>query len=398
MDEVTTLDEARAFDHWDPRQADDPYPLLTRLREGCPVARSERHQGFWVLSRYDDVNAALRDHATFSSRDIAIPRHEAAAILAVPPLDQDPPEHTRYRRLLLPFFTPARTATLEPGARAAADGLVARLVEGGAAGCEVVRQFSFPMPTVVLAQILGVDSSQHERFLAWTTAIVEGGGNDPGAARQANREIYAHLGEQLDERAVRPRDDLLTFLRTTEFEGDGLSRDEQLGIATLLLIAGIDTTANTLGTAIWFLARDQEAQARLRAEPDLFPSAVEELLRVFAPVSIARILTDDVVVAGCPVSAGEKVLLSLPAANRDGRRFERADEFVFDRFPNPHVAFGAGIHRCIGAHVARMELQVGLQAFLAGTPTFRLADDGDSGVVWKGGPIRGPKAMRLTFT
>src|SRR5262249_14724626 len=155
------------------------------------------------------------------------------------------------------------------------------------------------------------------------------------------------LGEQLDERAAHPRDDLLTFLRTTRFEGDGLSRDEQLGIATLLLIAGIDTTANTLGTAIWYLARDQEAQARLRAEPARFPSAVEELLRLFAPVSIARGVTADVAVAGCPVAGGDQVLLSLPAANRDGRRFEQADEFVFDRFPNPHLAFGAGIHRCI---------------------------------------------------
>jgi cytochrome P450 len=258
-----------------------------------------------------------------------------------------------------------------------------------------VGEYSFPMPTVVLAQILGVDAADNDRFLAWTTAIVEGGGNDPAAARRANQEIYAYLGDQLDDRRARPRDDLLTFLLTAEFEGSTLSREEQLGIATLLLIAGIDTTANTLGTALWYLATDQEAQARLRGDAELYPSVVEELLRIFAPVSIARLVTADAAVSGCPVAAGDQVLLSLPAANRDGRRFERADEFVFDRFPNPHLAFGAGIHRCLGAHIARMELRVGLQEFLAGIPAFRLADADP--VVWKGGPIRGPKAIRLAF-
>jgi cytochrome P450 len=123
---------------------------------------------------------------------------------------------------------------------------------------------------------------------------------------------------------------------------------------------------------------------------------VEEFLRVFAPVSIARLVTEDVEIAGCPLAGGDQVLLSLPAANRDGRRFERSDEFVFDRFPNPHVAFGAGIHRCLGAHIARMELRVGLQEFLAGTPPFRLA--GTSAVTWKGGPIRGPKSVHIEFS
>jgi cytochrome P450 len=384
-------DAARSFDHWDPRQAADPFPLYQQLRDGCPVAHSERHDGFWVLTRYDDVNAALRDHVTFSSRSIAIPRHAPGTILATPPLDQDPPEHTRYRRLLLPYFTPARTAQLEPGARRIARELAARFAEDG--GCELVRQYSFPMPTVVLAQILGVDTSHHERFLAWTTAIVEGGGVDPAGARRANREIYAFLGEQLDDRRQRPRDDLLTFLLGAEFEGSTLSRDEQLGIATLLLIAGIDTTANTLGAAVAHLAAHPDDQARLRAEPELFPSAVEELLRAFASVSIARLVTGDVVVDGCPVPGGDQVLLSLPSANHDERRFARADEVVLDRVPNPHLGFGAGIHRCIGHHIARMELRVGLQELLAAVPPFRLAGP----VVWKGGPIRGPKAIPLTF-
>jgi cytochrome P450 len=384
---------ARGFDQWDPEQAVDPYPLLARLREECPVARSDHHDGFWVVTRYDDVNAALRDHATFSSTVIAIPRQAPGDVLPVPPLDQDPPAHTRYRQLLLPYFSPGRAARLEPAARQTARHLAARL--SGATECEAVRQYAFPMPCIVLAQILGVDASDEKRFLRWTKAIVEGGGNDPAAARQANREIYAYLGEQLDARRDRPRDDLLSYLLTAEFEGSTLSRSEQLGIATLLLIAGIDTTANTLGAAIWYLAQDVGAQERLRAGGPSIATAVEEFLRAFAPVSIARLVTRPVAVGGCPVAEGDQVLLSLPAANRDGRAFDRPDLLVLDRAPNAHLAFGAGVHRCIGAHIARMELKVGLAEFLAGTPTFRLA--GPSPITWKGGPIRGPKELHISF-
>jgi cytochrome P450 len=345
------------------------------------------------LSRYDDVASAIRDAGTFSSECIAIPRRTTADLLRVPPLDQDPPDHTRYRQLLLPFFTPKRALQLESVAQATARALLESVA--GSEEVEVVRTYSFPMPMVVLAEILGVDPSDRDMFGDWIVRIVEVGGNDPEDMAQANAEIYEYLGALLRERQDRPRDDLLTYLSTTESGGRPLSHAEKLGIASLLLIAGIDTTANTLGAALWYLAQDLPLQELLRSDVDRTRVAVEEFLRYFAPVSVAREVTGSVSVGGVPLAGGEQVLLSLPSANRDERAFSAADRVVADRLPNPHVAFGAGVHRCLGAHIARMEMRVGLEEFLAAVPRFRLADSAP--VQWKAGPIRGPKHVHLVL-
>ncbi|GMU77237.1 MAG: cytochrome P450 [Acidimicrobiia bacterium] len=386
-------DAARRFDHWQPEAAVDPYPTLRLLRDECPVAHSDRHGGFWIFTRYDDVSAALRDHETYSSTIIALPKQKPGTILPTPPLDQDPPAHTRYRQMLLPFFTPQRTAALEPVARRTARDLAAAL--DGTGGCEAMSAYCFPMPTVVLGAILGVPAGDQPMFLDWTVKIVEHGGTDPKGAQQANQEIYAYLRDLLAARRHDPRDDILTFLLHADLDGTPLTDDERLGIATLLLIAGIDTTANTLATALWYLALDRGSQRRIREHPGLLTTAIEEFLRVFSAVSIARITTRDVTVGGCPIARGEQVLMSLPAANRDERKFTDAETVVLDRDPNPHLGFGLGVHRCLGSHIARMELRVGLEEFFAAIPDFRLADPAT--VTWKSGPIRGPKWFDLAF-
>ena len=392
-DEVVAAEEARGFDQWQPEAAADPYPLFARLRDHYPVARSDQHGGFWIYTRFDDVAGALRDHETYSSTSIAIPKLPEGKILPVPPLDQDPPVHTRYRQMLLPFFTPQRTALLEPVARNNAQSLLRDAAARG--GCDGIADYCFPMPTVVVGSILGVASRDEAMFCEWLVKIVEHGGTDPDGQAQANKEIYAYLGELLDARKNDPRDDILTFLLTAELDGEPLNDDQRLGIATLLLIAGIDTTANTLGTALWYLATNLSAQRELRQHPELIASAVEEFLRVFSPVSIARITTTDVLLGGCTIERDDQVLLSLPSANRDERKFPNADTVILDRDPNPHAGFGLGIHRCLGSHIARMELRVGLEEFLAAVPEFHLADAG--AVMWKPGPIRGPKQLPLVF-
>ncbi len=383
-------DLAKTFDYWSPAFAPDPYPLLRRLRADCPVARSDKLDGFYVLSRYEDVNAALRDHATFTSTVMTAPAIPLEARPSVLPLDQDPPSHTRYRQLLLPFFTPARAASLEAMARDAA-----RKLAGACTGTiEAYMSYCLPMPTVVISQILGVDATDYRRFEEWIALTVDGQGVDPGAAIDASTEIHEYLAALLARRQQEPRDDLLTFLLTAEVGGAPLSDAERLGIAQLLLIAGIDTTANTLAHALLFLSENTEARQRLAGDPLLMTTAIEEFLRIYAPVSLVRgARSADPEVAGCPIPGGTPVFLSIPSANRDERRFSDAEDVVLDREHNAHIAFGAGVHRCLGAHVARMELRVGLEEFLAAVPDFHLADR--EAVSWKPGPIRGPNRFEL---
>ena len=253
--------------------------------------------------------------------------------------------------------------------------------------------YCFPMPTVVISQILGVEATDYRRFEEWIALTVDGQGVDPGAAIDASTEIHEYLAALLARRQQEPRDDLLTFLLTAEVDGEPLSDAERLGIAQLLLIAGIDTTANTLAHALLYLSEDAEARERLARDRLLMTTAVEEFLRIYAPVSLVRGARTDTEVAGCPIPEGTPVFLSIPSANRDERRFSDAEDIVLDREHNAHIAFGAGVHRCLGAHVARMELRVGLEEFLAAVPDFRLADR--EAVSWKPGPIRGPNRFEL---
>jgi hypothetical protein len=232
-------------------------------------------------------------------------------------------------------------------------------------------------------------------FGQWIIKIVEEGGTDPQGAVEANEQIHRYLGMLLTARRAQPRDDLLSFLLDAKLDGSPLSDTDRLGIATLLLIAGIDTTANTLAASLWYLGQDIEMQDALRAEPGRIQTAVEEFLRFFTPVSVSRIMTCPAQVGATTMPASDQVLLSLPSANRDEAKFDNADSIDPDRLPNPHIAFGGGIHRCLGAHIARSEMRVCLEEFLSAVPRFRLSDAVST--TWKSGPIRGPKAVMLAI-
>jgi cytochrome P450 len=385
------LGVAETFDHWSPDLAADPYPRYQLLRLHCPVAHSQKYGGFWVLSRYEDVLAAIRNPTTFSSSVILIPPQDPDTKVKTPPLDLDPPAHTAYRQLLLPYFSPGRVAKLEPFTRLAAR-REAEIVASQAMA-EIVGSYAFRVPMLVLAEILGVDAADSEMFGQWIIKIVEEGGSDPEGAVEANEQIHSYLGMLLAARRVHPRDDLLSFLLDAQLDGSPLSDPDRLGIATLLLIAGIDTTANTLAATLWHLGQDIEMQNAFRAEPGRIQTAVEEFLRFFTPVSVSRIMTCPVQVGETTMPANDQVLLSLPSANRDEEKFSHADSIDPDRLPNPHIAFGGGVHRCLGAHIARLEMRVCLEEFLSAVPRFRLSDA--VATTWKSGPIRGPKAVTL---
>jgi cytochrome P450 len=313
--------------------------------------------------------------------------------LRVPPLDQDPPEHTRFRQLLLPFFSPGRALKLEPLTRQVAAGLIDGFISEGE--CDAAEAFSKPLPVAVLAQLLGVEPADQALFAEWTTAIVEYGATDPARASKAGADIYAYFANLLDARRDVPRDDLLTYLLEAEVDGEQMSDDERLGCSVLLLLAGIDTTWSTLGSFLWYLAQDPQTRRRIMADHTSMITGVEELLRVFAPTSVARITTRETLIDGHCISENQPVLLPFPSANRDERAFPEPDQVRLDRSPNRHLAFGSGAHRCLGAHLARMELRVALEEFLGRIPNFHLAHP--EAVVWKAGPIRGPRRLELAF-
>jgi cytochrome P450 len=369
------------------------------LRDTCPVARSARFRNMAVPTRHADIEAVARDTATFSSRS---PVAAAFASMAdfnfvVPPISSDPPYHTGFRQLLLPFFAPRRIDALQLGVTEHADGLIDAFLDAGS--CDGAKDYAQHIPVRVIARMLGVPDDDGEQFRTWIHQLLEQGALDIDSALAGLMGPYVYFTEEIERRrAEAPEergDDLITFLLGARLDGRELDEHELFGGCLLLLVAGIDTTWSAIGASIWHLATHPDDQHRLRNEPDLWPTAIEELLRAYAPVTMARDIVRDGEIGGCPVHAGEPLLLPFPAANRDPAVFDRADEVVLDRERNRHVAFGVGIHRCLGSNLARMELRTALERFLHRVPPFTLADPG--AVTWSTGQVHGPRTLPLAF-
>jgi hypothetical protein len=212
---------------------------------------------------------------------------------------------------------------------------------------------------------------------------------------ESARQIFTYLWDRIQEHKENPKDDLITYLLNAEVEGQPVPEPHVLGTCFLLLVAGIDTTWSSIGSALWHLAQHREDRARLIAEPELMPVAIEELLRAYSPVTMARYVAEDVEYGGCPMHEGDRVLMNFPAANRDPSVFADPDKVILDRPKNPHIAFGVGIHRCAGSNLARMEMRVAIQEWLARIPEFRL--ENPSAVTWAGGQVRGPRTMSVVW-
>jgi cytochrome P450 len=390
-----TRDWASDYDVYDPEYLEDPFPIWDDLRERCPVAHTERWGGSWLPTRYDDVVAIAHDVERFSSSEILVaPRVEDNAPedgIKAPPITSDPPEHHWARRLILPAFSPKSVARYEDYSRelcrSLAEGIAAAGRGDGAEG------YAQQIPVRVIARMLGVDEGRADEFTGWVRGVLEFGATDPERRKAARQSIIEFFTEQVEDRKREPRDDLLTELLAAEVDGRPVPERHVIGTCNLILVAGIDTTWSAIGSAIWHLATHPEDRRRLVAEPQLLPTAMEELLRAYAPVTMARLVTDDVEVRGQCIHAGDKVLMAFPAANRDPEAFPDADRVVLDRAENRHVAFGVGIHRCAGSNLARMELRVALEEWLRAMPDFRLADGEE--VTWAGGQVRGPRHLPI---
>jgi cytochrome P450 len=363
---------------------DNIFDTYQDLRGKCPVGHSEKHGGFWYLMKSEDIFAAEQAPDAFSvAPSMLLPAFGTDVPLI--PIDIDPPEHADYRRLLLPLFTPKAINKLDDGMRRTARELAQEV-----AAHEVVdasAMFARPMPTIIFSRLAGFPEEDWPKFDRWVDDIIYERTVDPQRAWKAGQEVMDYFDALLQSRVGQTgTDDLISALLTAEIKGRKLTHDELLSYCYLLFVAGLDTTAWAIRSSLWYLAQHPEAQARLREDPDLIPTATEEFLRTLSPVQgMARTCLRDTEVSGQQIKEGERVVLVFGAGNRDPEVYDDPDEIVLDRQNNRHLAFGGGIHRCLGSNLGRQEVIIALQEFLDAVGEFSLANPDE---VWHGvGPL-----------
>ncbi len=387
------------FNPYDPDLHQDPYPVYRRLRDEFPVHYNEE-MNFWTLSRYDDVAGALR------APDLYISSKGIAVGLGLPGDEQDAPtvpllimmdgeEHKQLRVLLSGAFSPRRVAALEPAIRKIAVEMVDELLAQN--DPDLVLDFSNPLPTIVIAELLGVPAADREQFKIWSNAITQFDPAKPEGVHPASdsgpaAELAAYLINVIEERRKTPRDDLMSLLLEVEVGGRKLTQPELLGFSFLLLVAGHETTTNLISNAAILLDQFPEQRQKLIDEPQGIPTAVEEFLRFDPPVQgLARTTTAEVRLHDTTIPEGSQVLLLFASANRDERKIESPDVFDVTRAPTDHLAFGFGKHFCLGSGLARLEARVAFEELLGRVPNYHLRSQKIERMC--SGPIRG--ALKL---
>lgn len=379
-----TTDAGKDFDHWDEESIHSPWARWARLRAQGGLARSEKHDGFFIASTYADVCAIARETGLFSSfPQTSIPEKPVPPF---PPMNYDPPEHRGYRTLINPFFSPNVIAGYADWVREAAHDFVARLVASD--GFDVSSDLGIPLTRHVILRIMGIDNPPEE-LNDWSDDLVF------HEDAEAGLQIMMLLAGEIAARQEEPRDDLLTALVQGEFQGRPLNDDELVMMAMMVLLAGLETTNSAISAAVLYLVQNPEARARLAAADDHgWRLAMDEFVRWSSPApALARNVMAETEVSGCPVQAGDKVLLLFGSANRDEAEFESPDDVVLDRYPNRHLGFGIGPHRCVGSHLAKMEMEIVLKALLPHLDEFVLRSEED--VVWVAAEVRGIRSLPL---
>jgi pimeloyl-[acyl-carrier protein] synthase len=393
-----------AFNPMDPEFLADPYPTYHRLRDEDPVHHSP--MDFWVLTRYEDVAAVLRDPRFI--KEPLVSMVAARFGVSVPPgvglsmLDRDPPDHTRLRSLVSKAFTPRVVEGLRPRIQKMVDEFITRAEAVGT--MDLIEEFAYPIPVNVICEMLGVPVEDHERFKGWSLDIARGldsvwlppESEIPKRSGAARHAIGDYMRALIAERRASPRGDLLSALIAAEEAGDKLSEDELIATCILLLIAGHETTVNLIGNGTLALLRHPEELRRLRETPGLITSAVEELLRYDGPVQrTARMTSTEVTIGGRTIAKGEMVMPFIGAADRDPAQFPDPDRLALGRADNRHIAFGWGIHFCLGAPLARVEGQIAIDTLVRRLPRLTLVDDEPE--YRQSLTLRGLKALPVTF-
>lgn len=375
MDVETAESDASGelYDPFDPATQDDPFAVYRRLRDEDPV-HCVTSRGFWVLSRFENVNAAARDTQTFSSAQGLTFEEDEIARLGLAPtiVMMDPPRQTALRALVSRGFTPRRIASLEPPIRRFVVERVERMREAG--DSDFIVELAGPLPTLVVAHFLGVPVEDHGRFDGWSNAIVQANarGSVLGHAKDAVADLYRYFAGLIETRRRQPRDDMISILLEAEVGGECLSVAEILGFCFVMIAGGNDTTTGLLGGAAALLTRYRDQRRILLDEPARIIGAIEEFLRLTSPVQgLSRTTTRDVELHGRSIPAGRKVHLLYGSANRDPREFgPRSEELDVTRRIARHLAFGSGPHFCMGAAVARLQGRIALEELLARMPDF----------------------------
>ena len=348
----------------------EPQPMYKALRESTPVFRAPQAV---VLSRLTDIEMALKHTELFSSNMDAV---DLGNIRPLIPLQVDPPDPAKYRRILDPLFTPREMARREPRVTEMVNEMIDRFADKGE--CDFHEEFAVPLPCTVFLQLLGLPLEDLDKFLEWKDGVIRPqGANDwedrHNASAPVAQQIYDYFERAIADHIATPRDDVLSALIASKVDGQPITHEEILDICFLFLIAGLDTVTDSLDCFFVYLARHPEHRHQLVEQPDVLPSAIEELLRWETPVpGVARVCMQDVEIGGCPISKGERISPLLGAANTDPDEFPDPDLVDFTRNPNRHRAFGGGPHRCLGSHLARMELRVALREFHRRIPDYEI--------------------------
>jgi cytochrome P450 len=351
----------------------DPFPHYRRMRNSAPVFHDEQ-SGSWHVFRYDDVQRVLTEHAVFSSRMVGDDASETGQLFAASLISTDPPRHRQLRSLVTQAFTPRAVDALAPRISALTEDLLDGMVSAGTA--DLIRELAYPLPVIVIAELMGIPAEDRSRFKQWSDVIVSQtrAGAENADHHSTNREMTEYFLAMIEQRRSRPGDDLISALLAAEIEGQKLSVAELLGFCSLLLVAGNETTTNLIGNAVLCFTEAPEILERLVADPLLLPQAVEEVLRFRSPVqSMYRVTATDTTLGDVPIPAGAPLVAWIGSANRDERQFQRPEQFDIHRGPVRHLAFGQGIHFCLGAPLARLEARIALTAVLSRLPGLTLA-------------------------
>jgi cytochrome P450 len=369
------------LDMFSPELRRNPYPMYQMMRQSQPVMYIEP-LNIWSVFQYEDVRTVLSDHARFSSQfgqykmpDVNV---STQARMNSSLISSDPPRHTKLRSLINRAFTPRAVEELEPRIEAIANELLDKVVESGK--IDLVKDFSYPLPVIVIAELLGIPSSDRDQFKHWSDEVVASADQFIGGinsnSQRAHQEMRDYFRRIIAERRLNPQSDLISALLTAEIDNVQLGEEDILSFCWLLLVAGNETTTNLIGNAVLTLLEHPDQLSKLKQNPALLSSTIEEVLRYRSPVqAMFRITKQDTNLGGKIIPAGSRVIAWIGSANRDGEKFPYPDRFDITRSPNTHIAFGHGIHFCLGSPLARLEARVALSAILRRLPELSRIND-----------------------